>query len=305
MGLNLDAAETLFFKRQLEYIYPNTFDVLRPALKARTVLPVNSEVPSWAKTHTYYVLDRVGTAKTIANYATDLPTIELLGKEVTATVFDYGASYVYNIKEIKYAQKNNVNIDAKKAEYTALAIAEKENKFAFFGDASLGMVGLLNHPNIPTSSVPNGASASPLWTNKTPDEILKDMNDIVTAIIADTKQVETPDTLLIPVSRWRYIKSTKVSALDSTSILQSFLANNPEISEVMPLIELEDMPANPGLKAMIAYKKDPRKLEMVVPQEFTQEPPQLENLAFKVPCYASYGGLNVYFPLSLRIAIGI
>lgn len=305
---HLDNAQTLFFQRELEYVYAKPFEVLRANLKARLLFPVNSEVPPWADRYVYKVLDRVGQAKMIQDYATDLPTVELIGKEVVAKIHDYGISYVYSIKEILAAMHGGFSLDGKKSEFAAKAVAEKENRLAFFGDASLNIVGVLNHPNIPTASVANGAAASPLWNTKTPDEILKDLNDSITQMMTFTKGVETPDTLVLPISSHRYISATRVSAIDSKSILQAFLENNPMISEVMTITELESLPvgtAGAGLKGFFVYKKDPMKIEMVVPKEFTQEAPQQTNLAFRVPCYASYGGLAVYYPFSLRLSFGI
>lgn len=300
----LDAAQTLFFQRQLEYIFVKMVERQYASLDARKVLPMNTEVPPWATSYKYYVLDRVGQAKVISNYSTDLPTVDLIGKQVTANIYSYGASFVFNIQEIREAIQQGTNLETLKADAVARAMAELENKLTFLGDANLNLPGLLNHPNIPSSTVPAGVSASTFWGNKTPDEILKDMNDIVTAIVVNTKKVETPNTLLLPVSSYQYVNSTKVSTLSSDSILKTFLMNRPEIKEVIQLNELESMPVT-GLKGMIAYTKDPYKIEMVVPLDMETFPPQANNLSFMTPVHARFGGVKVQFPLSARIAQGI
>jgi hypothetical protein len=42
------------------------------------------------------------------------------------------------------------------------------------------------------ANVPNGAAASPLWTNKTPDEILKDVNEILQSAWAASGYSQMP-----------------------------------------------------------------------------------------------------------------
>ena len=42
---------------------------------------------------------------------------------------------------------------------------------------------------------------------------------------------------------------------------------------------------------MLTYQRDPEILELIIPQDFEQFPPQARNLAFVVPCHARIGGV--------------
>ena len=56
---------------------------------------------------------------------------------------------------------------------------------------------------------------------------------------------------------------------------------------------------------MIAYEYNSNKFAMEIPMAFTQYPPQERNLEFIIPCESRFGGVTVFFPLSLNIGEGI
>ncbi|MGL5719779.1 MAG: major capsid family protein, partial [Alphaproteobacteria bacterium] len=142
MKFNLDAAQTAFFARQLEHIKAENLEVQYPLLKGRMLVPMSKEqVPAYAETFTTYVYDRVGFAKVISDYSTDLPSVDLLGKSFTNKVITFGASYSYSILEIQKAQALGMNLNSMKANAAAKAIAELENKSIFFGEPDSGLTG--------------------------------------------------------------------------------------------------------------------------------------------------------------------
>jgi len=56
---------------------------------------------------------------------------------------------------------------------------------------------------------------------------------------------------------------------------------------------------------MIAYDNSADKLAMQIPLPFTQYAPQERNLEFVIPCEARFGGVSVYFPMSMIKGEGI
>jgi hypothetical protein len=60
-----------------------------------------------------------------------------------------------------------------------------------------------------------------------------------------------------------------------------------------------------GTNRMVAYKRNPDKLTLEIPMEFTQQPPQLRNLAVDIPCEGEIGGVICPFPLSVTYGDGI
>jgi hypothetical protein len=305
----LDANETAFFTRQLEAIKAKTYDIVYPELKAERLIPVSNEAGPGAQTITYRQYDQVGIAKIVSNYANDLPRADVLGKEFTSPVRSVGVSYGYNINEIRAAQMAGLPLPQRKANAARRANDELVNRIAWTGDDEHGLLGLLNHPNVTRASAPaDGTAGSRAFSAKTPDQIIRDLNNMVANMMNLTKGVEVPDTLLLPVAQYAYLASTPRSANSDTTILAFFLANNPSIRRAEWLNECIDASVTlaPGTEDVaVAYKADPDKLTLEIPQPFEQFPEQAEALAFEVPCHSRCGGVIVYYPLSVYVLEGI
>lgn len=301
----LDATANIFFARQLEYIQSRVYEFEYPALQAFNLIPISYDTPAGAEYVTSTLMQSVGRARVINSYADDLPEAGVLGSQITNPVKSIGTSYRYSHQEIRAAMYANVSLPLRLAEAARRANDQLVNDLAFFGDPATGMTGLLNNPNIPSAPVPNdGTGNTTQWVNKTPEQILRDMNLIVNQIVTNTNGVETPTTLMLPVQQYSLIASTPRSTTSDTTILAYFLMNNPYINEVVPVPQLAG--AGPaGVDVMVAYEKNVSKLSMEIPLAFTQYPPQERNLEFVIPCESRFGGVTVFFPLSINIGEGI
>ena len=173
----LDADGAVFFQRQLEHIKSRSYDVQYAELKARSLFPVSNEGGPGVTSITYRTYDQIGAAKIIQAYADDLPRADVAGKETTIPVRSVGISYGYNLDEIQASQLTGAALDQRRANAAMRSIEQKVNDTAFFGDATSGLPGLFSNPNIPSGAVVNPGSGTE-WVNKTPDEILFDVNDL-------------------------------------------------------------------------------------------------------------------------------
>lgn len=304
----MDADEAFFFQRQLEHIKAKSYDVVYADLNARMVIPVSNEAGPGVQTITYRQYDQVGAAKIINAYADDLPRADVSGKEFTIPVRSVGASYGYNIDEIQASQMTGASLDQRRANAGSRAVEETINTIGFFGDTVSGLPGFLSNPNIPTGSVVNPGSGTE-WVNKTPDQILFDVNDLFADIFETTKMKERGNTLLLPPNQYSYISSTPRSATSDTTILQYLVQNSPYLNSVADVIPLNECTAgdNPlySNDIMVAYNRSPDKLQFEIPVELEWMPVQRKNLEFIIPGRARVGGVNVYYPLSAAIAEGI
>lgn len=304
-SVNLDAAGDIFFARQLEFIQSKVYEFEYPAFKAFEFIPINYDIPPGAEFVTSTGFQSVGRARVINSYADDLPEAGLLGIQLTNPVISIGSSYRYSHQEIRAARFANISLPMRQAEAARRANDQLINDLALAGDPATGMTGLINNPGVPTVTVPaDGTGASTLWINKTPEQILRDMNLVVNQIVVNSNGVEMPDTLLLPLAQYTLIASTPRSINSDTTILQYFLLNNPFIRTVSWIPQL----AGAGVAAsnvMIAFERNENKLAMQIAMPFTQYAPQERNLEFVVNCESRYGGVTVYYPLSMIIGEGI
>lgn len=102
------------------------------------------------------------------------------------------------------------------------------DSMAYTGFADVGSYGLVNNPNVATSVVAVGASASTIWVNKTPDEVLVDVNDMINDswVASEYDLSGMINHILIPPENFAYIVTAKVSAAGNMSILQYLMENN-------------------------------------------------------------------------------
>lgn len=300
---NLDSAETIFFQRELEQVKAKSYDVLKAPLKAFELIPVDSTTAPGAKTVTYEQYDSTGIAKIISNYADDLPTADVKGKEFHSTIKAIGNSYVYSKDDIRAAQFAGKPLNQRKANAAVEAHRQLMNKLAFFGDAEYGIQGLLTNANIPSAPVVAGAATTLTWATKTPDEILKDLNSAVSDMLDLTKGVEVPNTIVMPIAQYNHIATTARSANSDTTILEFFKGNNPGI-EVMWATELKGAFTG-GTDGFIVYNRNPDKLFMEIPMMVEMSPAQEKGLSYIVPVESKFGGVIVPYVLSLSFRRGI
>lgn len=307
--VNLDANETIFFERELEYVKAKSYDKVYPELLARRLFPVDSSAGSGAKAITYDTYDHVGIAKLIRSYADDLPNVSVSGKQTTRQVFGIGVAYGYSLQDIRAAQMAGKSLDQRLANAARREYLRKENRIAFFGDAEAGIPGFVNNANTNSVTLSDAAgTTTTAWSAKTPDEIIKDVADMVSAVRDTTNGVETPNTLLLPEAQYSYIANTPRSSQSDTSILQWILNSNPFITAVIPVYELKGAAAGLGADTndcMIVYDRNPDKLTLEVPQDFEQLPVQEKGLQYEVPCHARTAGVILYYPKSVAQANGI
>lgn len=301
----LDANETAFLQRQLIAMKAQSYDTKYKALRAATLIPVDTSTPSGSKYIDYTVFSRVGQAKIIANYAKDFPRVDVYVEEKRANVKGIGDSIGYNIPEIRAAARVNLPLNQKRVMTARDQIDREIDDIAWNGNTEYGLHGFIDFPGTVEYTVPNdGTGTSKLWSTKTPDKIIRDMAGLVTSVITTTNAVEKPDTLLLPLAQFEYINSTQKSDASDKTILKWFLENNVHIKQVEWLVELDGAGVS-GTDRMMCYVKDPRNLTLEIPQPTEQFEPQQEGMEFKVPFHAETGGVIIYYPLSVAYGDGI
>jgi hypothetical protein len=302
----LDSNESVFFLRQLEHIKTQVIDIEYPAMKARKLLPVSNEAGPGAQYITWRQFDRTGSAKLIRDYSADLPRVDVIGSEfINNPVRSIGASFGYNVQEIRSAQYTGFPLDTRRAMTCGEAIRREENELAFFGDDASGLVGFLNNPNMTEIVLPSdGAGSSQAFSTKTADQLLRDLNLLSNSIVELTKEIEQPDTILLPVKQYNILATKRIGIDSNMTVLKFFLETNPYIKDIEPLVQLSNA-GGTSVDRAICYERNPMKLTLEVPMDVQQYEPEKRNLEYVVPMESRFGGVLIYKPLSIAYADGI
>lgn len=314
-SMNFDDAEaaSVFFARELDYVKSQSYDVEYPEFSALKLFPMSSEVDAGAETVTYYSYDKVGLAKIISNYATDLPRADVKGKPTTAIIKSIGDSYGYSVQEMRASRMAGKSLDVRKAEAARYQIDYLNNKIAWNGDAETGLKGILSEDNdVPLYVLANGAKGTTTWADKTEDEILADITGMLKQMATVTKKVEKPDTLALSADAYIEIQNKRIDGT-ATTVLKYIQDNIPDIKEIVSCSELDadSVDTNPyaaaesGQAVAVLFKNDSRKLSIENPLPFMQHPIQTQGLEVVVPCEARTAGMMIYYPMSILVAVGI
>jgi hypothetical protein len=303
---NLDANESAFFMRELEYIKSVTYDVKYKPLKALLLFPTSTEANTGATQVTWRQFALVGNAKVIGDDSNDLPLADTYGIENPYKVKTLGVKYRYTIQEIRESMYSGKRLDQRRAAAARRAVDQLINQIALIGDTDNGINGLINFPGIGSYSVPaDGTGSSQLWSSKTGDQINRDVTGMINAVFNATNGVEYPDTLLTPVQQYAYIATTRMTQFTDRTILEFLLMSSPFIKTV-DWLPNELSSAGVGSSArMMILARDDMHMSLEIPQPFEQFDPQQTGFVFEVPCHARTAGLLIYYPQSVAYGDGI
>jgi len=297
-----DANESIFFARQLEYVKSQTYDIKYPELSALNLFPIDTSAGPGAKTITYRQYDTVGMAKIIASYANDLPRADVVAKEFTSNIRGIGDSYGYDVQEIRYASMSGTPLESRKAFAARQAHDQKINALAWAGDTEHGLPGFLTNANIPGFTViGDGSGSSKLWTAKTADLIIRDVNGIINQVLTQSKGVHAANEVWLPIAQYALISSMPRSTGSDQTVLKFLQENNPGVT-FKRVLELDNAMSGGTLDTMVAIQNTSQNLGLQIPMPFMQHSPQQKALAFEVPCESRFGGVIVYYPLAMAIA---
>ncbi len=316
-GTRFDSVEdtSVFFARELDYVKSKSYDVLYPELTALTLFPQTSEADEGAETITYYTYDDTGIAKIIDNYSTDLPRADVIGKPSYAQIKSIGVSYGYSAQEMRASRLAGKSLDARKATAARKQNDRLTNILAWKGDTETGIMGVLSEgQNIPLYTIGEGAtSGATSWLEKTPDEILADINGMAGQVADTTNNVERPDTLCVPADVYMHISTARLDNTDTT-VLSFILDHSPYINKVISAAELgsKNVDTNPyaatdgtGSGVAFLFTNDVEKMSLEIPMYYKQYPLQIKNLETVVPCESRVAGVIMYYPMSALIAVGV
>jgi len=138
----------------------------------------------------------------------------------------WGLELKYTIPELESAARLGRPIDQQKFEGLQLKHQMDIDEQVYIGDTSTTDTGLINNSAVTPTNVVAGASGSTLWAQKSPDEILADVNAALTTVWANAAWAVMPSRILIPPAQYGYIATAKVSLAGNVSILKYVQDNN-------------------------------------------------------------------------------
>ena len=295
-----------FVESTLTHVEAKVYEKQYRHIVYQDIVPVSNEAGEGATSITYYSIDGATMGKFIGDNAIDVPLSDISTEQHIVPVALGAVGYQYSDEELRQAALLNRPLPQMKANLTMRGFEEHAQRVCFVGDATKGLEGLLNNTNVPSASVVNPGSGTD-WASKTAAQILFDINSLFGQVFETTKEVEKPDTLILPTAQWSFIASTPRSDNSDTTILSYVVQNSPYIKsadDIKSLSELKGAGAA-ATDRMMVYTKDIDKVVFHIPMPFRIEQPVRKTIGWKVPAVYKLSGVEFRFPLSAAYADGI
>lgn len=184
----------------------------------------------------------------------------------------------------------------------------------YVGISKTGTYGLVNNPNVTADYVANNAAGtSRLWSNKTPIEIMQDINDIVnqTWINSEYDLSGMATNVLIDPNSYKYITNTPITVAGTQSIKNYFLENNIATDQGR---KLEIWPSRwclgagvGGTQRMVAYVKAVNRvnMDMTVPLSRVMTAPVVQSASYETLYAAQFSQVKFLYYQCCEYADGI
>ncbi|UJQ43164.1 hypothetical protein BMKJMICM_00028 [Klebsiella phage vB_1086] len=295
-GMGIDAnkldAHGIWTVKQLTQLLNRQYEQAYPQTGVLELFPVTTELSPVTKNFEWLEFDGVTSAKIIADYTDDLPTVEAMASEKTGKVFRLGNAWFISIDEIKAGQALGSSLSDRKASLAREGHETLVNDLVFKGSAPHNIVSVFDQPNI-------NRLTSASWT--TPEIAFSELQDLIETIEDVTLGRHHVTNIVIPPSKRRLLTQKMPDVTES--YLAWFKENYPNVT-ITAIAELEDIDGT-GTKGVLAYEKDPMNMSIEIPERFNMLPMQPKDLHFKVPCTSKCTGLIVYRPLTIAILSGV
>ncbi len=280
----------------------------------RTDVTIADEVSSFT-TSTYGAPGSMGAGNSIGN---GKAWIGKATNQITGLSLDiaktphplrpWAMELLYDILELESAAKVGRPIDQQKYAGLQLKHAMDVDEMVYMGDTSTGDTGLLNAAAVTAvANLPSGALGSPLWTQKSPDEILADVNTAIVTTWTNSAFAAMPSRILIPPAQYGYISTQKVSNAGNISILKYLLENNLLVNAGVGNLEIFPVKWAIGMGSggtigtastvdrMTVYTKDRERIRYpMTPLQRT--PVQYDSIYHKTTYFCRLGVIEVVYP---------
>ncbi|NBC37356.1 DUF2184 domain-containing protein [Novosphingobium sp. FSY-8] len=296
-----------FLTPQLHRIEAEVYMAEYPSFDIMRFMDVDSSGDMWDVGTLVLSMDQVGNAEFLAAGAFDMPYASTKMAQATRNFHLAGIGYEWNTQEMQRAAKMGRALSSDKA----LAAGMAADRFIYGiamtgktpgGVSEKGWTGFVNNGSSPSAQVAaNGTGSSRLWTSKTPDQILADINEAITAVETGTGETHVANTLVLPTSVYNYIATTPRSTGSDMTILSYLKANNTagESLTILKSRALETAGTG-GTTRLIAYDRNRQVLKFHLPGPHTfLQPFQKSSMVYEVAGIMNVGGFEARLPKAI------
>ena len=297
-GLNQDNA--FFLARQLNFAKQRITEPKYAQLKFLNngLVSQDTSTPLGADTVSYPEMDATGVAELESDDNDDFPLSEVQASENSAKFANYNAGYAFTMQDIRRSSLagGSFNIMTKKVLAARKAIDTSLDKIIRIGDPRVGLQGFTNH-----ASVPNVAVAGGVWSAKSTQQRIDDVQKAYDDMLDLTNGDEIPDTLLLDLASYRLLQPIN----EDTQIKTAKTALEAELGIRIEWVTQLKNTFTGASNGFILYKNDPLNVEVELPLRLETLPTVVAHGNSKTKVTSRIGSVKFYYPKSASYNYGI
>ncbi len=275
-----------------------------PSFEYASVLPVVTEGNAWAIGTQFMTMDMAGEAKFLSGAAADMPFNQVTRGTASHDFAMIGSGWEWNLEEINQASLYGVSLNADKAVSATRSIERLLYDIAMKGSTEKGWSGFVNQGDVTTTNAPGtGTGSSTYFKDKTPSQVLADLNGLLSGIARSTNEVEYANTIALPPEVFDLLASTYVSDdASAPTILARFQQNNVYTAATGQPIQIKRVrdlstAASDGSGRVVAYRNERDVLRFHLPMPRMVLPVRQKSImGFETGIIARTGGVEVRLP---------
>lgn len=305
-GIVLDAGETAVYTRELEYIQAGAVEADFPALKGLQLVPIaGGGIFPGARTHRWFEVEKAGEAQLLDTMAPeDFPSAEVRGAENVGLFRSIGAKYIVTVEDIRAKPSMTNDVEAMKGSAVRESIEQLLDRIVFGKATALTgpFKGLLHNDNSQDDTSAVGGNATLTGTEvQNAERLISLFRTVRDRAFKDTLGVHEDFDFVVSTSVWTmlglFLPATTVGG--GMTVGDFLLKYVPGVRSIS-YSSRQDAAGGSGKDRILAFPRDPKVLDFLLPTRFEQWAPQLSGMAWSTFCAAKTGGLRIKKPKAVR-----
>ena len=274
-----------------------------PTYNYADIVPVVTEGNQWAIGTQFFTIDTSGQAKVISGAANDIPLVSATKDQGTHDFWMIGAGWEWTLEEANQAALYNVNLNATKPVEASDAVERLLYNTAMTGESLKNALGFVNNSLVTATDVAaSGSGSSKFWPSKTGEQMVDDVNDMLSLVRENTGEVEYADTVALPPEALRLLARKAVDSDKNKSALMYLRESNiytAETGQPLRIVAARALTtaSGDGGGRMVAYRYDPEVIRFHLPMPKQVIPPRQKSLmGWEQATVARTGGVEIRLP---------
>ena len=245
--------------------------------------------------------------------ANDIPVIQADMSKQVARTFNFAEYMAFSVLERDKMTQVGRNPETFLNKGIRLHCNKIIDRNVYKGFTRVSSTGLVNNPNvIRTTALPHTAGQyDTQWMHKTADEILSDINTVLSAVWSanDCASDALPNHILIPVDQFGQLVTRKVSDDSERSILTYVLENNLATQQggemVISPCKWCRTAGSDTTDRMVVYTNRVDRICFNLTQPLRRMDTEYADMRIKIPYFAQFSEVRFLYPSTVRYMDGI